>query len=83
MAMKNSGSECEPTDYGAFTVVCILCTLEDKLWPLGVDCNTTFQKSFLSSLLMMPFLKCLHIISSMHYFMSLSLKSLTVLSRIS
>ena len=36
--MKNSGSEqCEPTDYGAFTEVCILCTLEDKLWPLGVD----------------------------------------------
>ena len=35
--MKNSGSECEPTDCGAFTVVCILCTLEDKLWPLGVD----------------------------------------------
>ena len=46
MAMKNSGSECEPADYGAFTVVCILCTLEDKLWPLGVDCNTTFKKFF-------------------------------------
>ena len=25
------------TDYGGFTVVCILDTLEDKLWSLGVD----------------------------------------------
>ena len=35
--MKLSGSESEPTDYEAFKVVCRLCTLEDKLWPLGVD----------------------------------------------
>ena len=29
--MKNGGSKSEPTDYGAFTVVCIMGALEDKL----------------------------------------------------